>query len=68
MGTNGQDAAERGGGYPGIGNVLHVTGTGGADIWIRFMDRVGSDGEDNGRYTHRVPAIDNGGVGAINPR
>ena len=59
---------DRGGVYPGVGNVLQGSGPGGAAICIRVVSHVGSDGDFCGSYTHRVTAIDHGKTGAAKPR
>ena len=46
---------DRGGGYPGVVFFKQRGGTGCADVWIRVVVHVGSNGEDGGGYARRVP-------------
>ena len=68
LGVASQDAAERGGGYSGVINVLQGSGTCGAAVWLLVVFHVGSDGEESVGYAHMVLEIDPVEVFAEKPR
>ena len=60
MGKNGQDAAERGGGYPGVRNILHGGVPSNDAVQIKVRGHVGRNGEDGVGYAYRFTATYHG--------
>ena len=58
LGTPGKDADKIGGRYPGVRNILQVSGTGNSAVWFVFAGHIVSNVEDCVGYAHRVVVID----------
>ena len=67
LGGGGVAKKGRGGTQSG-GNVLHVSNTGGTNLWIRDLGTLCGNGEDGGLDTHRVSDSDHKEVGAVEVR